>query len=42
MKPLTCFKAYYLRGRLGEELNEETAESVGRTWRPKRPLKLKR
>ena len=32
MKPLTCFKAYDLRGRLGEELNEDIAERVGRAF----------
>ena len=32
MKPLTCFKAYDLRGRLGEELNEEVAERIGRAF----------
>lgn len=26
MTTLTCFKVYDLRGRLGEELNEEIAE----------------
>ncbi|WP_256259381.1 hypothetical protein, partial [Citrobacter freundii] len=25
MKKLTCFKAYDIRGRLGEELNEDIA-----------------
>ena len=28
---LTCFKAYDIRGRLGEELNEDIAYSVGRS-----------
>ena len=29
-KKLTCFKAYDIRGRLGEELNEDIAYRVGR------------
>ena len=29
-KPLTCFKAYDVRGKLGEELNEEIAYLIGR------------
>ena len=29
-KPLTCFKAYDVRGKLGEELNEEIAYRIGR------------
>ena len=32
MKPLSCFKAYDVRGRLGEELNEAIAERVGRAF----------
>jgi phosphomannomutase len=30
MRPITCFKAYDLRGRLGEELDEDVATRVGR------------
>jgi phosphomannomutase len=30
MRPITCFKAYDLRGRLGEELDEDVARRVGR------------
>ena len=29
-KTLTCFKAYDVRGKLGEELNEEIAYRIGR------------
>ncbi|ALC17012.1 phosphomannomutase [Desulfuromonas soudanensis] len=29
---LTCFKAYDIRGRLGEELNEEIAYRIGRAY----------
>ncbi|WP_260679278.1 phosphomannomutase CpsG [Thalassomonas sp. M1454] len=29
---LTCFKAYDIRGRLGEELNEEIAYAIGRAF----------
>ncbi|EPF2246554.1 phosphomannomutase CpsG, partial [Citrobacter werkmanii] len=32
MKKLTCFKAYDIRGRLGEELNEEIAWRIGRAY----------
>lgn len=32
MKQLTCFKAYDVRGRLGEELNEEIAYRIGRAF----------
>ena len=32
MTSLTCFKAYDLRGRVGEELNEEVAYRVGRAF----------
>jgi phosphomannomutase/phosphomannomutase/phosphoglucomutase len=32
MKTLTCFKAYDVRGRLGEELDEEIAGRVGRAF----------
>lgn len=32
MKPLTCFKAYDIRGKLGEELNEEIAYRIGRAY----------
>ena len=31
-KPLTCFKAYDIRGRLGEELNEDIAYRIGRAF----------
>lgn len=30
--PMTCFKAYDIRGRLGEELNEVVANRVGRAF----------
>ncbi|EOH1698368.1 hypothetical protein ACLSSH_002561, partial [Salmonella enterica subsp. enterica serovar Braenderup] len=30
MNNLTCFKAYDIRGRLGEELNEDIAWRIGR------------
>ncbi|EFC4249028.1 phosphoglucomutase, partial [Escherichia coli] len=29
MKKLTCFKAYDIRGKLGEELNEDIAWRIG-------------
>jgi len=29
---LTCFKAYDVRGKLGEELNEEVAYRIGRAY----------
>jgi len=32
MKNLTCFKAYDIRGKLGEELNEEIAYRIGRAY----------
>lgn len=32
MDILTCFKAYDIRGRLGEELNEEIAWRIGRAY----------
>jgi phosphomannomutase/phosphomannomutase/phosphoglucomutase len=32
MDHLTCFKAYDVRGRLGEELNEDIAERIGRAF----------
>jgi len=32
MKKLTCFKAYDIRGRLGEELNEDIAYRIGRAF----------
>ncbi len=32
MKQLTCFKAYDVRGKLGEELNEEIAYRIGRAF----------
>ncbi|SDU09021.1 phosphohexomutase domain-containing protein [Halopseudomonas salegens] len=31
-KPLTCFKAYDIRGQLGTELNEEIAYRIGRAF----------
>ena len=30
VKNLTCFKAYDVRGKLGEELNEDLAYKIGR------------
>lgn len=32
MKKLTCFKAYDIRGKLGEELNEDVAYRIGRAY----------
>ena len=32
MKPITCFKAYDLRGRIPDELNEDVAYRVGRAY----------
>ncbi len=32
MKTLNCFKAYDIRGRLGDELNEEIAYRIGRAY----------
>lgn len=32
MTQLTCFKAYDVRGRLGDELNEEIAYKIGRAY----------
>ena len=32
LPPLTCFKAYDIRGRLGTELNEEIAWRIGRAF----------
>lgn len=32
MKKLTCFKAYDVRGKLGEELNEDIAYRIGRAY----------
>ncbi|MBC3380910.1 phosphomannomutase CpsG [Serratia fonticola] len=32
MKKLTCFKAYDVRGKLGEELNEDIAYCIGRAF----------
>lgn len=32
MKKLTCFKAYDIRGKLGEELNEDIAWRIGRAY----------
>ncbi len=29
---LTCFKAYDIRGRLGDELNEDIARRIGRAY----------
>ena len=30
--PLTCFKAYDIRGKLGDELNEDIAYRIGRAY----------
>ena len=30
--PLSCFKAYDIRGRLGDELNEDIAYRIGRAY----------
>ena len=32
MTQLTCFKAYDIRGRLGDELNESIAYRIGRAY----------
>lgn len=32
MEKLTCFKAYDIRGRLGDELNEDIAWRIGRAY----------
>ena len=32
MQQLTCFKAYDIRGRLGDELNEDIAWRIGRAY----------
>ncbi len=32
MSALTCFKAYDIRGQLGEELNEDIAYRIGRAY----------
>ena len=32
MSKLTCFKAYDIRGKLGEELNEDIAYRIGRAY----------
>ena len=32
MQPLTCFKAYDIRGRLGDELNSDIAYRIGRAY----------
>lgn len=32
MNPLTCFKAYDIRGKLGAELNEDIAYRIGRAY----------
>ena len=32
MRPLSCFKAYDIRGRLGDELDEEIAYRIGRSF----------
>ena len=31
MEKLTCFKAYDIRGKLGEELNKDNAGRIGRS-----------
>lgn len=31
-KKLSCFKAYDIRGKLGEELNEDIAWRIGRAY----------
>lgn len=31
-RSMTCFKAYDIRGRLGEELDEEVAYRIGRAY----------
>lgn len=40
MTTLTCFKAYDIRGELGEELNDDIAYRIGRAYgellKPKR------
>ena len=32
MRPYTCFKAYDIRGKLGDELNEDIARRIGRAF----------
>jgi phosphomannomutase len=32
MTELTCFKAYDIRGQLGDELNDEIAYRIGRAF----------
>ena len=32
MATLTCFKAYDIRGKLGDELNEDIAYRIGRAY----------
>jgi phosphomannomutase len=32
IEPLSCFKAYDIRGRLGKELNEDIAYRIGRAF----------
>ena len=32
MKPISCFKAYDVRGKLGEQLNEDVAYRIGRAF----------
>ena len=32
MKKLSCFKAYDIRGKLGDELNEDIAYRIGRGY----------
>ena len=32
MDKLTCFKAYDIRGRLGDELNNNIAKRIGRAY----------
>ncbi|OQX13756.1 MAG: hypothetical protein BWK73_11245, partial [Thiothrix lacustris] len=32
MQKLTCFKAYDIRGKLGDELNDDVAYRIGRAY----------
>jgi phosphomannomutase len=32
MRPMTCFKAYDIRGRLGEDMDEDIARRIGRAF----------
>ena len=32
MPPLTCFKAYDVRGRIPDQLNEDIARRIGRAY----------